>query len=150
MPGLTKFDDFSYEIVIKGIPYEQNITLFRGDEISITIRGINGDDAQSPFNYSLADILKVDITIAGEKVLASITEGDNVLLGQSDKAIQYDIDNNNPPGFTQDEFHFIDPDFALFGDSKYPTVEIVPKIIFNTSVYSLILFRASIKNNRTL
>lgn len=141
------------------IPLKKEIVLFQGNEINLVGIGRNDNDddpeisLDEPFNFQSVDDLEVVITYAGVEELAHIkmseTEG-NIILGQSEQAIDYDIAKGNPDGFTKDEFHFIDSDWSFIGDSGFRRVDILFKMIMQNSVYGFLLFKSQIKNNRSL
>ena len=146
---IRQYSEYSFEIAPKQFPYKENITIYQGDEINISLRGIHLDDERSPFNFGFYDEFNACFKLFEESNEEYCSVSDNFVLGQSDKAIQYDTDNNNPPGHTQDELHFIDPDYSILKDYTFPKVVFDIQAKTSDSIYTFIKFNIKIKNEVT-
>lgn len=107
--GLTVVSDSVIEIVMSGLPYRVDLEHYRGDRFSFSIIGRNEDD--TPFNFSdILDSARTQCKVArrGSAVQAEFTDANHV-LGQSQDAIDFDVDEGNAPGTTLDEIHISDP-----------------------------------------
>jgi len=145
---LRKFDEYSYEIAPKQGPYGQNIEVYEGDEISLTLKGIHLNTAQDPFDFGAFNEFNACFALWGESETYCSTSS-NFVLGQTQNAIDYDNDQGNPAGSTQDELHFLDPSYEIL--SEYPFDEVMLDIQgkISNSIYTFMKFKIDIINDIT-
>jgi hypothetical protein len=145
---IKQFDQYSYEIAPKGFPYDSNIEIYEGDEISITLRGINLDQNKDPYNFDQYDSFSACFSVGPESETYCASDS-NFVLGQSQDAINYDQNQGNPAGTTKDELHFIDADYSIL--SEYPFYQAILDIQgkLNDSIYTFMRFDVNIKQEIT-
>lgn len=145
---IRQFNEYSYELAPKSFPYKEKLRLYEGDEISITLKGIHLNDAKDPFNFDIFEEFKACFKMheGSEEYCAT---KDNFILGQSEEAIQYDKDEGNAPGTTQDELHFIDPNYEILSDYPFQQVRMDIQGKISDSIYTFINFRIQIQKDIT-
>lgn len=146
---IKKIDDYSYEIAPKSLPFMKHIEIYRGDEISISLKGIHLSDNKDPFNWNAFDSFKAQFRLFPESTISFDATSDNFLLGQSEEAIAYDIEEVNPTGTTKDELHFLDPSYEILKEYKLDRAELDIQAEVNDSIYTIIRFKINIKNDIT-
>lgn len=145
---IKKFDDYSYEISVSQLPYERNIEIYRGDEISITIRGVNLDANKTPFNFDIFDEFNWCFRAWEDDTKQYCADSSNIILGQSGDAISYDQNQGNPPQTTQDEIHLVDDNYEILSDYNNDEVFFdVEGIITDSTVQTFMKFKANIKKD---
>jgi len=145
---IKQFDQYSYEIAPKGFPYKENTEIYEGDEISITLRGINLDTNRTPYNFDQFDSFAACFSVGPESDTYCASSSD-FTLGQSQDAINYDNNQGNPPGTTKDELHFTDDDYSILSD--YPFDEAILDIqgTINNSTHTFMRFDVNIAQEIT-
>ena len=145
---IRKFDDYSYEIAPKSFPYKENIRIYEGDEVSISLKGIHLNDAKDPFNFDIFEEFNACFKMHEGSQEYCATK-DNFILGQSDEAIQYDKDEGNAPGTTQDELHFVDSNYEILSDYPFDKMQMDIQGKVSDSIYTFIRFKVKIKSDIT-
>ncbi|HSH34964.1 hypothetical protein [Schnuerera sp.] len=147
---IEQFDDYSYIIAPKAFPYViKDVDLYEGDEISISIKGIHLDDENTPFNFDIFDSFEAEFRLHSRHPIAYPALPDNFVLGQSEEAIQYDIDQGNPANTTMDELHFIDPDYSILQNYRWPIAELDIQGLLSDSIYTFMRFEIEIEKDIT-
>lgn len=136
---IKQFDEYSYEISPKGFPYEENIEIYEGNEISITLKGINLDSNKDPYNFDIFNSFSACFSV-GTETETYCAASSNFLLGQSQDAINYDQNQGNPAGTTQDELHFVDPDYSILSDYPFEQVLFDIEGDIGGSIYTFMRF----------
>ena len=94
---------------IKAPIVDIDITAYRGDTFNrliFTVADIDDEGVQTP--ATLTDhqfAFEIREHPEEEDIVASFSDQSYFYLGRTEEAIQFDIDNDNPPFTTQDEFY---------------------------------------------
>ncbi|HSH35849.1 hypothetical protein [Schnuerera sp.] len=147
---IERFDDYSFIIAPKQYPYiVEDVDLYEGDEISLSIKGIHLDDENTPFNFAIFDSFEGVFKLHSRHSTSYPLQESNFVLGQSEEALQYDIDQGNPPNTTYDELHLIDAGYSILEDYNKPIVELDVQGIAFDSIYTFMRFKIDIEKDIT-
>lgn len=146
---IRRYGEYSFEITPKGFPYIQNIDIYKGDEISIALKGINLDDDKDPFNFNVFDTFKGCFKMFPNATKEYCSISDNFILGQSQDALDYDAQQTGHYETTYDELHFIDSNYTILADYNFNKVFFDIQAEVSDSIYTLIRFKINITQDIT-